>query len=110
MSQYGVQDNIADRATLYGLTIPGSSPGGARFPVSVRTDLEISGLFCKRWRPWCIYIHIFQQWVGTQSWLVDSLKSKSWTRVGFIGTHGAICQDLSELFCCMLANVKHSTW
>lgn len=55
-SQYGGRDNISGTATRYGLTVRGSSPSGARFPVSVRTDYEISGLFCKRWRPWCIYI------------------------------------------------------
>jgi len=112
-SQYGGRYNISGRATRYGLTVWGSNPGGAWFPVSDRTDHEISGLFFRRWRPWCIYIYIhicFQLWVGTESWWVDSLKSKPWTRVDFIGAHGAICQDLPELFGCMLANGRHSTW
>jgi len=58
-SQYGGRDKISGRATRYGLTVRGSSPGGARFLVSVGTDHKTSDLFCKRWRPWCIYIYIY---------------------------------------------------
>lgn len=57
-----------------------------------------------------IYSQMFLAVFGTESWWVDSLKSKPWTRVDFIGTHGAICQDLSELYGCMMINVKQSTW
>jgi len=73
-SQYGGRDNISGRETRYGLTVRVSSLGGARFTVSVRTDNEISVLFSKRWRPWCIYIHIcFQLWVGSgRVWVVMS--------------------------------------
>ena len=31
-SQYGDRHNISGRATRYGLTVRGSSPGGARLP------------------------------------------------------------------------------
>jgi len=50
----------------------------------------------------------FQLWVGTESWWVDSLRSKPLTRVDFIGAHGAICQDYQNclVVCWLTLNIR----
>lgn len=107
-SQYGGRDNISCRQTRYGLTVRGSSPGGVRYPVFVRTDHKILVLFFKRWRPWCI--HSFSA-VG-RDWIVMSrfFEVEAFDSSRFHWCPWRHLSRLPELFGCMLANVKHSTW
>jgi len=118
-SQYGGRDKISGRATRYGLTVRGSSPGGARFLVSVGTDHKTSDLFCKRWRPWCIYIYIYIYiYIFTIFFSCGSELSRDesilWSRS--LGLESIYLEPMasffktSEFYGCMLANVKHSTW
>jgi hypothetical protein len=70
-SQYGGRDNTVGRATRYGLRVRGSNLSGARFPISVQTDHEISGLLFKSWRPWRKYVQSYFQ-LRFGNWVVMS--------------------------------------